>query len=315
MPVSAVHDELGQVLAAEAAWRRAGHRTAIATVTRTWGSAPRRAGAHLVVRDDGLFEGSVSGGCVEGDVISQALEVIASGQARQLSYGVDDGNAWSFGLPCGGTVDILVQAVREGSYSPALLDRVAVERPLAVTTDLVSGESRVGDLPGEARFVNLYRPARRLAVVGAVHIAQLLLPMAAMLGYEALLIDPRTAFASPDRFPGVRIDTRWPDEALADWRPDASSAVIVLSHDPKIDDPALIAALASPAFYVGALGSQRNAVRRRERLAATGLGEADVARVHGPVGLAIGAVGPAEIALSIMAGITQSWRALLDGGA
>ena len=301
-------DELGAILAAEALWRSAGHRTAIATVTQTWGSAPRRPGSHLVVRDDGLFEGSVSGGCVEGDVIAQAIDVIVSATPRLLSYGVEDDNAWSFGLPCGGTVEILIQPVSDAGFPPTLLNRIARERPFAVTTDLDFGRSRSGHHPGDRQFVQVYQPRLRLAVVGAVHIAQALLPIAGMLGYQTLLIDPRTAFACADRFPGARIDSRWPDEALAEFAPDAGSAVIVLSHDPKIDDPALIAALASPAFYVGALGSRRNAARRRERLAAHGLDAAIVARIHGPVGLAIGAVGPAEIALSIMAGITQAWR-------
>lgn len=302
-------DELGRILSCEAQWRAQGHRTAIATVIRTWGSAPRRAGAHLVVREDGLFEGSVSGGCVEGDVIQQAIEVIGTGISRRLSYGVDDGSAWTVGLPCGGTVEILVQPVAGNGYPPDLLAQLAGDRAMSVTTDLVSGQSRAGTEPGEERFVNAYRPPLRLAVVGAVHIAQSLLPMAAMLGYRTLLIDPRDAFASPDRFPGVAIDTRWPDEALADWKPDRGSAVIVLSHDPKIDDPALVAALASPAFYVGALGSRRNAERRLERLAEAGVAPEALARIHGPVGLPIGAVGPAEIALSIVAGMTAAWRA------
>lgn len=302
------HDELGRILAAEAGWRADGHGTAIATVIRTWGSAPRRPGAHLVVRADGLFEGSVSGGCVEGDVIVQAIEVIASREARRLTYGVEDDSAWTVGLPCGGTVEILVQPIGKDGYPPDLLDRLASDRAMSVTTELESGRSRAGAEPGEGRFVNTHRPPLRLAVVGAVHIAQSLLPMASMLGYSTLLIDPREAFASPDRFPGVTIDTRWPDEALAAWRPDAGSAVIVLSHDPKIDDPALLAALDTPAFYVGALGSRRNAERRRERLAAQGVGPEALARIHGPVGLAIGAIGPAEIALSILSGMTAAWR-------
>lgn len=306
---SSIHpDELDLILSSEAAWRAGGHRTAIATVISTWGSAPRRAGAHLVVREDGLFEGSVSGGCVEGDVIQQAIEVIATGKARRLSYGVEDGSAWNVGLPCGGTVEILVQPVSNAGYPPALLQRLAEERALVVTTDLDRGRSMPGNAPGPGRFVHIYRPPLRLAVVGAVHIAQTLLPMAGMLGFSTRLIDPREAFASAARFPGAVIDTRWPDEALAEWAPDESSAVIVLSHDPKIDDPALVAALASPAFYVGALGSRANARRRLERLAALGVSDDALARLHGPVGLSMGAVGPAEIALSIMAGIIAAWR-------
>jgi len=305
-------DELGHLLATEAKWREAGHRTAIATVIQTWGSAPRRRGAHLIVRDDGLFEGSVSGGCVEGDVITQAIEAIAAGRARRLDYGVSEAKAWEVGLACGGQISIFVQPVSGKAFPPALLDQIMRSRKagdrLAVTTDLASGQSIAGEQPGQNVFVQTYDPPLRLAIVGAVHISQALLPMAAQLGYQSLIIDPRTAFATPERFPGAHIDTRWPDEVLPEWQPDGASAVITLTHDPKLDDPALMIALASPAFYVGALGSRRTHAARLERLGAAGISPENLARIHGPVGLAIGAANPAEIALSIMAGITAAWR-------
>jgi xanthine dehydrogenase accessory factor len=307
-----VLDELGHLLATEAGWRAAGHRTAIATVIQTWGSAPRRRGAHLIVRDDGLFEGSVSGGCVEGDVITQAVEAIAQGASRRIDYGVSEARAWEVGLACGGQIAIFVQPVDDASFPPALLKQIIAARAggqrFAVTTDLVSGKSRAGEHAGESQFVQTYDPPLRLAIIGAVHISQVLLPMAAQLGYQTLIIDPRTAFATAERFPGAYIDTRWPDEVLPEWQPDGASAVVALTHDPKIDDPALTIALASSAFYVGALGSRRTHAARLERLASAGLNREDLARIHGPVGLPIGAANPGEIALSIMAGITAAWR-------
>lgn len=299
--MQASSDELDQLLETADRWLAAGQRLAIATVIETWGSAPRRVGSHMLVRADGAFEGSVSGGCVEGDVIVQATEVIASGETRRLEYGVTQGEAWQVGLPCGGNIAILVQPVSEAGFPPARFAEIAGARArgerLSIATELADGP-----------FVRHYDPPLRLAIVGAVHIAQALVPMATMLGYRTLLIDPRAAYATPERFPGATLDTGWPDEALAAWKPDAGSAVITLAHDPKLDDPALILALASPAFYVGALGSTRSHAKRLERLAEAGVGADALARIHGPVGLAIGAVTPAEIALSIMAGITEAWR-------
>lgn len=305
-------DELGHLLATEAKWRAAGHRTAIATVIQTWGSAPRRRGAHLIVRDDGLFEGSVSGGCVEGDVITQAVKAIADGKARRLDYGVSEARAWEVGLACGGQIAVFVQPVDDANFPPALLHAIADRRKqgqrVTVSTDLATGRSITGEQAGENQFTQTYDPPLRLAIIGAVHISQALLPMAGQLGYQTFIIDPRTAFATPERFPAAQIDTRWPDEVLAEWKPDAASAVIALTHDPKLDDPALAIALASPAFYVGALGSRRTHATRLERLAANGISQDKLARIHGPVGLSIGAANPAEIALSIMAGVTAAWR-------
>jgi len=312
MPQLPTLDELGHLLATEAAWRAAGHRTALATVIQTWGSAPRRRGAHLVVRDDGLFEGSVSGGCVEGDVITQSIEAIAAGQSRRLDYGVSEAKAWEVGLACGGQISIFTQPVNDANFPPALLQKIAEARAggerATITTDLASGRSIAGEQAGDNSFVQTYDPPLRLAIIGAVHISQALLPMAAQLGYQTLIIDPRTAFVTAERFPGAPIDTRWPDEVLPEWQPDGASAVITLTHDPKIDDPALTIALKSPAFYIGSLGSRRTHAARLERLSAAGFSQDDLSRIHGPVGLSIGAANPAEIALSIMAGITAAWR-------
>ncbi len=307
-------DELDRLLAAARGWLAAGHGAAIATVIETWGSAPRRVGSHLVIRDDGLFEGSVSGGCVEGDVIANALEVITDGGFRRLDYGVADAKAWEVGLACGGRISILVQALHPDNFPPALLDDLAAARrdghAVTLSTDLETGHTVAGEV--EDAFVNRYPPPLRLAIVGAVHIAQTLIPMARLLGYEVKVVDPRGLFGAAARFADTDIDGRWPDEALADWKPNAASAVVTLTHDPKLDDPALLSALASPAFYIGALGSRRTHAARLDRLREAGIPDDQLARIHGPAGLDLGAATPAEIALAVAAQMTASWRGKLQ---
>lgn len=302
-------DELGQLLARAADWRAAGHRLAVATVVRTWGSAPRRVGSLLIVRDDGLFEGSVSGGCVEGAVIEAARARIETGGGEVLTFGVASETAWEVGLACGGEISILVQAVDASGFPPALFDRLAAERAagraVTLAADFASGRTAEG---ATGDFVHRYDPPLRLMLVGAVHISQALAPMAAALGHTVLIVDPRGAFAAGPRFAGFEVDGRWPDEALDDWAPDAASAVVTLTHDPKLDDVALARALRSPAYYIAALGSRKTHAARLERLAAQGFGPTDLARIHGPAGLDIGAANPAEIALSVAAQMTAAWR-------
>ncbi len=302
-------DDLAPLLDTARAWLAAGHGVAVATVIETWGSAPRRQGAHLIVRDDGLFEGSVSGGCVEGEVITEAQTFIGTKSWTRLDYGVADAKAWEVGLACGGKIAVLVQAVADDVFPAKLLDRIADARAsgttLSLATDLTTGattEAATGD------FVRIYPPPLRLAIVGAVHIAQAFVPLARAVGYDAVVIDPRGAFAAGARFAGVDLDERWPDEALADWRPNKASAVVALTHDPKLDDVALAAALRSDAFYIAVLGSRKNHAGRLERLRALGFDEAALARIHGPAGLDIGASGPAEIALSVAAQMVAAWR-------
>lgn len=306
-------DELDRLLATALAWLGEGRRCAIATVISTWGSAPRRVGAHLVVREDGLFEGSVSGGCVEGDVVTAALELIPAGGFRRCDYGVADAAAWEVGLACGGRISILVQTIDDDHFPAALLARIAAARRagegVTVLTDLRDGRSREGEGAGDDVFVHRHAPPPRLAIIGAVHIAQALAPMARLAGYAPTVIEPRSMFAAAARFgDDIPIDTRWADEALADWKPDSASAVVALTHDPKLDDPALCAALDSPAFHIGALGSRRSHAARLERLAVLGYDRAALARISGPVGLPIGAANPAEIAVSILAGMIAAWR-------
>ncbi|MFY0633107.1 MAG: XdhC family protein [Vannielia sp.] len=308
------------------AWHREGKGAVLATVVETWGSAPRPVGAHLAISGAGALEGSVSGGCVEGAVVAEAFEALETGQSKLLTYGVSDDEAFGVGLACGGTIRILVQPVGAGISEAALAEVVGAmeaRRPVAYVVDTESWAARVVGPEGFAErfradrsgfeedgktFVGIHNPPLRMAVVGAVHIAQFLVPMARMAGYDPFLVDPREAFATPERFPGTTISHDWPDEALATWGLDARTAVVTLTHDPKIDDPAIAAALASECFYLGALGSTRTHAKRVERLQAAGADAEQIARIHAPVGLNIGAKSPAEIAVSVLAQVTEVLR-------
>jgi xanthine dehydrogenase accessory factor len=302
--------ENDSVIAAAKAWK--GEPMAIATVVSTWGSAPRPKGSHMLVHADGRFEGSVSGGCVESDILATAANVIAGAPFSLRSYGVADAAAWEVGLPCGGEIAVMVQPVSAEGFDPELFDRIAQARDegdaLTVSTDLTSGHSDARPLETGQVFVNRYDPPRRLLIVGAVQIAQSLAQLATTLGIETVVIDPRARFLTEERFPGVTLDDRWPDEAIAAYRPGPSTAVVTLSHDIKIDDPALIAALSSDAAYVGALGSRKSHAARRERLAAEGVTPEQLERIDAPVGIDIGAIGPSEIALSVAAAMIGAFH-------
>ena len=290
-------------------WR--GAPMALATVIFTWGSAPRPRGSHMIIHQDGRFEGSISGGCVESDILQRAEEVIAGRPGHLACYGVADGDAWAVGLPCGGEIRVLVQKVGVEEFAPTLFDRIVAAseagRALTLSTDLDSAITREGVIDGQ--FHNRYDPPRRLLIVGAVQIAQSLSALAQAIGVTPIVIDPRGRFLTEERFPGVELDDRWPDEAVAAYRPGESTAVVTLSHDIKIDDPALAAAMRAPTGYVAALGSRKSHAARLERLQAMGFSSGDLSRIDGPAGLDIGAVGPAEIALSIAAGMVAGFNA------
>ena len=302
--------ENDSVIAAARDWK--GEPLALATVVSTWGSAPRPRGSHMLVHADGRFEGSVSGGCVESDILDTAAQVIAGAPFQVKHYGVADAAAWEVGLPCGGEIAVMVQPVSAEGFDPELFDRIAEAREtgaaLSVTTDLETGHSDARPIETGEVFVNRYDPPRRLLIVGAVQIAQALAGLARELGIATVVIDPRSRFLTEERFPGTTLDDRWPDEAIAALKPGRSTAVVTLSHDTKIDDPALIAALACPTAYVGALGSRRSHAARRERLAAAGVGVGDLDRIDAPVGIDIGAIGPSEIALSIAAAMVGAFH-------
>jgi xanthine dehydrogenase accessory factor len=301
--------ENDSVLAAARTWK--GSPMALATVVSTWGSAPRPRGSHMLVHADGRFEGSVSGGCVESDILATAAEVIAGAPFQVKEYGVEDAAAWEVGLPCGGRISVMVQPVSATGFDPELFDRIAEARTtgasLSVRTDLDTGQSSLREMEGAA-FVNRYDPPRRLLIVGAVQIAQALAGLARELGIDTVVIDPRERFLTEERFPGVTLDDRWPDEAVAAYQPGPSTAVVTLSHDTKIDDPALAAALKAGAGYVGALGSRKSHAARLERLKAEGFDDDTLARIDGPVGIDIGAIGPSEIALSIAAAMIGAFH-------
>lgn len=325
--MTARHDQIPETALA---WSREGRGAALATVVETWGSAPRQAGSQLVVSGAGEMMGSVSGGCVEGAVVLEAEAAIADGQSRLLTFGVSDENAFAVGLACGGTIRVLVEPVggAGGIAQEMLSDLVAARaqrRACAYEVDLQSWQRHLifsdqadEDLrdrfradrsgPEGERFIAIHNPGLRLIVVGAVHIAQALLPMARLAGYDPVLIDPREAFGSDLRFPGEEILHDWPDEAMAALKPDARTAVVTLTHDAKLDDPAIMAALGSACFYLGCLGSTRTHAKRLERLRAAGLSEAQLSRIHAPVGLNIGAKTPAEIAVSVLAQMTDVLR-------
>lgn len=304
---SANHD---RILAAAIDW--AGAPMAIATVVETWKSAPCPVGTHMLVHADGRFVGSVSGGCVEGDVLERARMVLAGAPSVLRRYGIADDAAWEVGLPCGGDIQVLVQPVSADGFPAHLFADIIKARSagaaLSVVTDLESGRSAVLDDDAGAGFVNIYHPPRRLLIVGAVEIASALAAIAVSQGVDVTLCDPRGRFLTAERFPGIRLDDRWPDDAVKAFAPDSRSAIVTLSHDPKIDDPALAAALASPAAYVAALGSVRSHEARLARLSAAGVSAEQCARIEGPAGVAINAISAPEIALSIAGGMIRAFN-------
>ena len=307
-------------------WHRAGRGVAIATVVETWGSAPRPAGSQMVIDADGAMEGSVSGGCVEGAVVTDAIDAIAEGEQRLLSFGVSDDEAFAVGLACGGEIKVLIEPV--GPVMPVeILERLTDARyqsqPVVYVTDIEKSRPRLqaassfpdrhrtdasGLEPDGRTFVAVHNPPLRMIIVGAVHIAQHLVGMARACGYQPILVDPRPAFGSQARFPGETVRDEWPDEALRALKIDCRTAVVTLTHDPKLDDPAIVTALESDAFYLGSLGSTRTHAKRVERLKEVGFNDDEIARIHAPVGLDLGGRHPAEIAVSIMAEVTQTLR-------
>jgi xanthine dehydrogenase accessory factor len=353
-----VHDIDG-VLAQAAEWLERGEQVGLATVVRTWGSSPRPVGSKLAVASTGQFVGSVSGGCIEGAVITEALEV-AAGRERPhvLAFGVSDETAWNVGLACGGKIEVYVEAasttrirelrdarVRKQPFAmlvpldgrePELVapgidahptnDDAPRETPRTAAIDatpttmiddalresisraLLTDEAFVVDTPNGAVLVEPHNPPSRLIIVGAVHVANPLAQMARLAGFAITIVDPRRAWATPERFPGDTLVTEWPDVAMDTLAIDTRTAVVALTHDPKIDDPGLVAALKSRAFYIGCLGSKKTHAARRERLGAKGFDTSALDRLRGPVGLDIGAKSPAEIAVSILAEVIAALR-------
>jgi xanthine dehydrogenase accessory factor len=283
-------------------------RVAIATVVATRSSAPRPVGSKLIVREDGSIEGSVSNGCVENDVILAAQEVLAGGEPRLITYGITDEMAFGVGLPCGGEIDVFVEAVRDQEQPDVTLTVVAgpdigtkLDDPELEQAARRRGRSHVFEQEDRTVFADVRVPPPRLFVYGAIDTAEALCAAAKLLGWRTIVADARPRFATPERLPSAdEILLLWPDEALAHVLPDAATAVVVLTHDDKFDLPLVRGVLATEAFYLGWLGSRRNQERRRGLLIQDGVPEEDLERISGPAGLDLGAASPEEMAVSIL---------------
>jgi xanthine dehydrogenase accessory factor len=309
------------VLRQVVAWREAGHAVVLGTITRTWGSAPRPVGSVVAVRGDGQIAGSVSGGCIEDDLIDRMrAHALAADAPEVVRYGVSGDDAARFGLPCGGTLELVLEPLSAGSQVDDLLARLArgerVRRELSLSTGEVSlspaeASADLAVLEG-GLLVTTHGPKWRLVIVGAGQMTQYLAQMAQALDYQVIVVDPREEYGEFEPAPGVQVRRDMPDDAVQALQPDAHTAVIALTHDPKLDDLALMEALHSPAFYVGAIGSRVNQAKRKQRLAEHfAISEEELARLHGPVGIKNGARTPPEIAVSILAELTAvryGWR-------
>lgn len=301
-----------QVLSSMLEWRQAGHAVDLFTVIETWGSAPRLPGAMLAIRDDGQVAGSVSGGCVEDDLVEKVRgRSFSEATPAFLVYGVSKDEAARFGLPCGGTLRLLHETVDSTEWISDLLARCAAHEVTARKVNLQTGAITLERATGDDRLAvsddlvkTVHGPRWRLLVIGAGQLSRYLATMAQALDYDVIVCDPRQEYADAWDVPGTTLVRGMPDDMVLELRLDSHSAVVALTHDPKLDDMVLLEALKSPAFYVGALGSRRNTANRRERLKLFDLDDAQIDRLHGPIGLRIGSRTPPEIAISILAELT-----------
>lgn len=334
-----------EVLTAINQWQENNNPVALATVVQTWGSAPRKAGAKMAVTPGGQMSGSVSGGCVEGAVFEEAVATLETNQPKLLHFGVADETAWEVGLACGGTIEVFVEPLAQAAYN-LMQELIRQDQAGASITVIRGPETMLGqkltvardgrvvgslgpDLDELARtaeaglqtsqrvplteevevFIDVIRPAPTLVMVGGVHIAIALTQYAKVLGYNTVVVDPRRAFGSEARFPHVdTLIQAWPQKAFGQIEVTPETAVALLTHDPKIDDPALAEVLDSPAFYIGALGSKKTHAKRVQRLTDNGYSPETIARIQAPIGLNIGATTPEEIALAVMAEIVKAFR-------
>jgi len=294
-------------------WENTGTEMALAIVLKTWGSSPRQPGSMMLIREDGHLVGSVSGGCVEGAVIVGSRQIMKENKTEVMEFGVADEDAWSVGLSCGGKISVFVcprNRIEEGLFQK-LCNVKNSRESIILECDTQKGSiSIINDKATETENVfNIKVTAKpRLLIVGAVHISQHLIPMAKEAGFDVLLIDPRSHFGTSERFPEVEVSNDWPDEALEKVKLSDKDCLVTLTHDPKIDDPALQIALASPLFSICCLGSKRTHAARKNRLLNSGITEQQFDRIHGPAGLDINAKTPAEIAVSILAELIKDWR-------
>ena len=326
-------------------WLADNETVGLATVIQTWGSAPRKAGGKMAITPGGKISGSVSGGCVEGAVFEQAVESINRQQGKLLHFGVADETAWEVGLACGGNIRVFVEMLDHEIYAAIHeiieQDRFGSMGTIVTSPDdslvgtkfvtdkdgliagqshseaaekaldvMKSGKSQMVELAdGSELFVEVYLPAPQLIMVGGVHIAVALTQMAKILGYQTIVVDPRRGFGNDERFPNVdKLIQKWPKSAFKEIKINENTAVALLTHDPKIDDPALHEVLNSAAFYIGALGSRKTHGKRVNRLLEAGYSQEQIDKIFGPIGLSINAQNPEEIALSVLAEIVKARR-------
>jgi xanthine dehydrogenase accessory factor len=303
-----------EVLKSGVRWLAQGRGVLLVTVVRTWGSSPRPQGAMLAIRDDGQVVGSVSGGCIEDDLIERVRAAgIERTRPEAVKYGISAEEAHRFGLPCGGTIQLVLEPLGSASGIVELLREVEAGRLVARTLDMSTGAATLSTARAtdELRFdgatlLTVYGPRYRMLVIGAGQLSRYLCQIAVGLDYRVTVCDPREEYVEDWDIPGVTVVRTMPDDTVMDMNLDERCAVIALTHDPKLDDLALMEALKTPAFYVGALGSRRNNATRRERLKEFDLSDAQLARLHGPVGIYIGSRTPPEIAISILAEVTAA---------
>jgi xanthine dehydrogenase accessory factor len=293
-------------------WRRAGRRVWLLTVAQTFGASPRPPGSLAAIRDDGILVGSVSGGCIEDDLVRRRDEYRGR-KPRFASYGVSADEARRFGLPCGGELEVIIEAEVTAPEFESLLAKIGEGRVVARRVDLASGDwsfdvaSPTDECERTAeRFTSVHGPRWRMLVIGASEIAHYLAEVAATVDYQVFVCDPREEYRGAWRAANAKWIDGMPDDAVLAFKPDGHSVILTVSHDPKLDDMALLEALKSDAFYVGAVGSSRTNAERRKRLAAFDLTAQQIARLRGPVGLSIGSRTPPEIAVAILADLIAS---------
>ena len=310
--------EVDDILTPMSVWLKEKRKVALATVISTWGSAPRPVGGQMAIDSNGEIIGSVSGGCVEGAVINEGINSINDGKLRIKDYGISNDMAWEVGLACGGELKILIQPLNlEDKIVYSIVKNIKNREPTKLIINCLTGSRHIDNSiinqissydKIKEEFIHVIDPKPRLFIVGAVHIAQALISLAKTADFEIILIDPRDHFATKDRFPNCKIINEWPDTALSNFILDKSTHLVTLTHDPKIDDPALIYTLKKDIGYIGSLGSKKTHNKRCERLIDIGFCQSDLSKIHGPIGLNIKAKTPAEIAISIMAEIINFRR-------
>jgi xanthine dehydrogenase accessory factor len=301
-----------EVIKSALAWSESGHRATVGTITHTWGSAPRPVGAMVAIRDDGHVKGSVSGGCVEDDLIDKVKsQAIAATKPEVVKYGVTTEQAARYGLPCGGTLQLVLEPVKPESGLRELLGAIERHELVARFLDMETGKATLkpGKWSDALEFdgkvlKSVHGPSWRLLLIGAGQLSRYLAQMAQALDYHVTVCDPRDEYSAEWDLPTVPLNREYPDDVVIAMNADAHTAVVALTHDPKLDDAALLEALKSPAFYVGALGSKKNNDARRKRLLDFDLAPSEIARLRGPVGLKIGSKTPPEIAVAILAEMT-----------